>query len=156
MNHSETRYRFGLLAICLGVLLLFSGASAWAQSASGSISGIVTDPSGAAIVNASVRLIQAETNSSQTTNTNEAGRYSFISVQPGVYSLTVAHPGFTQARLQWPKVDVGTALTLNMTLEIGAASTVVEVKASAGAELQTLNATIGTTISREWLQLLPN
>src|SRR5258708_15040810 len=156
MNHSETRYRFGLLAICLGVLLVFSGVPVWAQSASGSISGIVTDPSGAAIVNASVRLVQPETNSSQATTTNEAGRYSFISVQPGVYSLTVAHPGFTQAKMQGQKVEVGTALTINVTLEVGAASTVVEVKASAGAELQTLNATVGTTISGESLQLLPN
>src|SRR5207302_9491278 len=54
------------------------------------------------------------------------------------------------------KVTIGTALTLNMTLEVGATSTVVEVKASAGAELQTLNATVGTTITGESLQMLPN
>jgi hypothetical protein len=156
MNQSHTLNRFGLLAICLGLLIAFSGVPAWAQSATGSISGIVTDPSGAAIVNASVKLVQTETNSTQTTTTNEVGRYSFISVQPGVYGLTVVHPGFTQAKMQGQKVEVGTALTLNMTLEVGAASTIVEVKASAGAELQTLNATVGTTISGESLQLLPN
>jgi hypothetical protein len=156
MNQSHTLNRFGLLAICLGLLIVFSAVPAWAQSATGSISGIVTDPSGAAIVNASVKLIQAETNSSQTSATNETGRYSFISVQPGVYALTVTHPGFTQAKMQGQKVEVGTALTLNLTLEVGATSTVVEVKASAGAELQTLNATIGTTISGDSLQLLPN
>ncbi len=123
MNRSYTLNRFGLLAICLGVLLVFSGAPAWAQSSTGSISGIVTDPSGASIVNASVRLVDVSTNSAQTTTTNEAGRYSFISVQPGVYSLTVTHPGFTQAKMQGQKVEVGTALTLNLTLEVGAAST---------------------------------
>ncbi|HEY6392365.1 MAG TPA: carboxypeptidase-like regulatory domain-containing protein, partial [Bryobacteraceae bacterium] len=156
MNKSHTLNRFGLLAICLGVLIVFSGAPAWAQAATGSISGIVTDPSGAAIVNASVRLVESETNSSQSANTNEVGRYSFISVQPGVYSLTVAHAGFTQAKMQGQKVDIGTALTLNVTLEVGATSTVVEVKASAGAELQTLNATVGTTITGQSLQMLPN
>jgi len=156
MNKSRTLNRFGLLAICLGVLLVFSGVPAGAQSATGSISGIVTDPSGAVIANASVRLVQVETNSSQTAPTNDAGRYSFISVQPGVYSLTVSHPGFTQAKMQGQKVDIGTALTLNMTLEVGATSTVVEVKAAAGAELQTLNATVGTTITGESLQMLPN
>ncbi len=156
MNQSFTLNRFGHLAICLGVLLLVSGVPAWAQAATGSISGIVTDPTGAAVVNASVRLVEVDTNSSQTSNTNEVGRYSFISVQPGVYTITVAHPGFTQAKMQGQKVDIGSSLTLNMTLEVGATSTVVEVKASAGAELQTLNATVGTTITGESLQLLPN
>src|SRR5437667_98107 len=103
MNKSFTLNRFGLLAICLGVLLAFSGMPAWAQSSTGSISGIVTDPSGASIVNASVKLVQVDTNSTQTSSTNEVGRYSFISVQPGVYSLTVAHPGFTQAKMQGQK-----------------------------------------------------
>ena len=53
-------------------------------------------------------------------------------------------------------MDVGSALSLNVTLQVGATNTVVEVTAAAGAELQTLNATIGSTLHNDQLQLLPN
>jgi hypothetical protein len=53
-------------------------------------------------------------------------------------------------------VSVGLTLTLNVTLQIGATSTVVEVQAAAGAELQTLNATVGSTIEAQSLYMMPN
>ncbi len=140
----------------LFAVLVLGLTSAWAQSASGSIAGVVTDPSGASIVGAEVKIQDVTTNSSQTTTSNESGRYVFISIVPGVYNLTVAKVGFTTAKMQGQKVDIGGAMVLNVTLEIGATTTMVEVKAAAGAELQTLNATIGTTITGESLQLLPN
>ena len=143
--------------LCVGTLLTLSAISGWAQSAAtGSISGQVTDQQSAAIPGAEVRLIDTATNTAQTATTNEVGRYIFISVPPGVYTISVTHEGFTQAKLPAQKVDVGVALTHNFVLELGATSTVVEVKAAAGAELQTLNATIGTTITNDSLQLLPN
>ncbi len=138
------------------VILILGATSGWAQSATGTISGQVMDPQGATIAGSEVKLVDTSTNSTQGTTTNEVGRYTFISVPPGVYNLTVSHPGFTQAKIQAQKVEVGVSLTLNVTLELGATSTIVEVKATAGAELQTLNATIGTTISNEQLNLLPN
>ena len=160
MNPSCNRlHRIGVFFVLLGLVavgLMLSSTPAWAQAAFGSITGVVTDPSGAAVAGAEVKLVDVSTSSTQTTTTNEVGRYSFISVTPGVYNLNVVHPGFTSAKLQGQKVDVGSALALNVTLEVGATSTVVEVKAEAGAELQTLNATIGTTITGESLQLLPN
>ena len=148
-------FSFWLLVACMG-LLSFSTTPAWAQSATGTISGQVTDPSSAAVAGAVVKLVDAETNTSQTAATNEVGRYNFISVPPGVYNMTVSHAGFTQAKLQGQKVDVGLSLTLNVTLQVGSTTTVVEVQAGVGAELQTLNATIGSTIRNDQLQLLPN
>src|SRR5260370_23007763 len=138
------------------VILILGATSGWAQSATGTISGQVMDPQGATIAGSEVKLVDTSTNSTQGTTTNEVGRYTFISVPPGVYNLTVSHLGLTQAKIQAQKVEVGVSLTLNVTLELGATSTIVEVKATAGAELQTLNATIGTTITNEQLNLLPN
>jgi hypothetical protein len=139
------------------LLLVSIGTQAWAQATSaGTINGQVTDPQNAAISGAEVKLTDVTTNTGKTTVTNEVGRYAFLDVSPGVYNLTVGHPGFTQAKLQGQKVDIGLDLTLNVTLQVGITSTVVEVLAEAGAELQTLNATIGSTIRNEQLQLLPN
>src|SRR5690242_6666652 len=143
-------------AVCLAMIISIGSIPAFGQAATGTIAGLITDPSGAAIAGAEVKLIDIGTNTSQTTTSNETGRYTFINVQPGTYNVTVGHPGFTQAKVQGQKVDVGMALTLNVTLQLSATSTVVEVQAQAGAELQTLNATIGSTIHNDQLQLLPN
>src|SRR6266481_1790888 len=118
-----------LLVACIGLLLSFSTTPAWAQSATGTLSGQVNDPSSAAIGGAVVKLVDSETNASQTVTTNGAGRYTFANVAPGVYNITVSHSGFTQAKLQGQKVDIGLALTLNVTLQIGSTTTVVEVQA---------------------------
>ena len=147
---------FFLSLLAVYVALCVTSAPAWAQAATGSISGLVTDPSGAAVANAGVRLTDVATNASQSTTTNEVGRYTFINVQPGTYDLLVTAPGFNQNKISSQKVDVGAALALNVSLQVGSATTVVEVKAQAGAELQTLNATIGSTIRNDQLQLLPN
>jgi hypothetical protein len=147
---------FVLAAVCASLLLAVSSVPAWAQAATGTLAGVVSDPSGAAVVNAQVKLTDPTTNSSLDTKTNEVGRYTFANVSPGTYDLTVVASGFTQSRIAAQKVDVGESLTLNVTLQVGATSTVVEVQAAAGAELQTLNATIGSTIHNDQLQLLPN
>jgi hypothetical protein len=147
---------FFLAIVCASLLLAFSSVPAWAQAATGTIAGVVADPSGAAVVNAEVAIIDPSTNSSLNTKTNEVGRYIFANVSPGTYDLTVVATGFTQSKIAAQKVDVGESLTLNVTLQVGATSTVVEVQAAAGAELQTLNATIGSTIRNDQLQLLPN
>jgi len=147
---------FVLAVVCASILLAFSSVPAWAQTATGTIVGQVSDPSGAAVVNAEVKVTDPTTNSSQTAKTNEVGRFTFPSVAPGTYDVTVTATGFTQSRLAAQKVDVGESLTLNVTLQVGATSTVVEVQAAAGAELQTLNATVGSTITNESLNLMPN
>jgi Carboxypeptidase regulatory-like domain len=138
-------------------LAVFSTTSVHAQSAAvGMIEGLVTDSSAAAIAAAEVKLIDTATNTSRTTATNEVGRYNFVSIPPGAYDVQVSRAGFAQASMPGQKVSVGLNLTLNVTLQIGAASTVVEVRASSGAELQTINSTIGSTITGETLQMMPN
>ena len=146
------------LAAVLGLALMaLTPAALWGQAAaSGTVSGQVTDQAGAVVVSATVQLVDVATKTVRATVSNPAGRYDFVDVPPGIYDLTVAHPGFALVRVPEQKVDVGLSLALNVKLEVGTTSTTVEVTASAGAELQTLNATVGATIAGESLLLLPN
>src|SRR5579871_6424714 len=126
------------------------------NAATGVISGQVIDQQGAAVPGAMVRLTETSTNSTTNTTTNDAGRYTFPTVAPGTYDLVVTKEGFALTRMPAQKVDVGMALTMNVTMQLGQTSTVVEVSAAAGAELQMTNSTVGSTISGDALQFLPN
>src|SRR5579872_6504676 len=130
---------FRLLSLfCAGILLALSAAPAWSQAtSSASVAGIVTDEQNAAIPGAEVRVTDTGTGIAQTTLTNDAGRYVFVNVTPGTYTITVSKQGFTTFKIGAQKVDVGTTITVNATLQIGATSTTVEVTAAVGADLQT-------------------
>lgn len=157
---AERRWAPGLSLFWLIMMLTFCAAlqgPVLAQSAaSGTVSGQVTDQQGAAMNSAVVRLTDTGTSAVRSTSSNAAGRYNFVNVPPGTYDLTVVKEGFAQAKVNAQTVEVGLALTLDVVLQIGATTTTVEVTASAGAELQVLNATIGSTISGDSLMLLPN
>jgi hypothetical protein len=73
---------------------------------------------------------------------------------PGVYELSVTKKGFSTTKTQ-AKVTVGAAITLNLSLEVGGQNVVVEVTA-AGSELQTMNATLGNTVTAIALDNLPS
>ncbi len=160
MNHSRrliNAYESSSFVCRLAVLIIVLAIQAWAQStSSGTIAGQVTDQQGAVLVGAQVRLMDNSTNTARTTTTNEAGRYNFINVTPGVYDVTISHTGFAQSKIAAQTVEVGLALTLNVSLQLGPTTTTLEVKASAGAELQTMNSTVGSTISGDSLLNLPN
>jgi hypothetical protein len=156
LSHAGTFFYGLLVAISLGVLLSLSASPALAQSATGTMTGQVTDQQNAVIGGAEVKVLDPTTSSTRTTTTNEVGRFTLPNIPPGSYTVTVTKTGFTSAKLQNQKVDVGEVLTLNIPLQVGSTTTTVEVQATAGAELQTLNATIGTTITNEALNLMPN
>ena len=122
----------------------------------GTVAGTVTDPSGGAIVGATVTLTDTATSISRSDVTNENGRYFFANVVPSKYTVSVNKTGFRVSKLVDQVVTVGASLTLNLTLEIGSVAETVEVTATNGAELQTLNATVGNTVSGELLQNLPS
>lgn len=147
---------FGFL-VCAGLLFSLTAGRALGQAtSSSSISGVVTDQQGAAIPGTEVKLIDPSTNATLTASANESGRYIFLNVKSGQYSLTFSKTGFNAYRVEAVSVEVGSVLTINASLQIGATSTTVEVTATSGAELQTSNASVGTTLSGTQLQSLPN
>ncbi|MFZ0859917.1 MAG: carboxypeptidase-like regulatory domain-containing protein, partial [Candidatus Sulfotelmatobacter sp.] len=146
---------FACFLLCSAVLWLSSAPSAWAQSTStGTVAGSVTDPSGALVAGATVTLTDTSTKTSRSVATNDAGRYIFVDIPPGLYDLSVAKPGFSTSKTQ-TSVKVGVVVTANMALQVGGANVVVEVTA-VGNEMQTMNATVGNTLTSEALDNLPS
>jgi len=139
-----------VLVVCVG-----SSLSAWAQlTDTGTVVGRVTDQTGAIVVGAKVTLTDASTSISQSVVTNDAGRYTFVNVKPGIYGFSITKAGFATTKTEHQEVKVGTTLTLDLALQVGGATTVVEVNAT-GNELQTMDATVGQTITGDALDSLP-
>jgi hypothetical protein len=146
----------GFLAVLVTVLVatLFALPAAAQSLTSGDISGVVTDPSGAAVSNAAVTLKNNDTGSTQVGNTNLQGAFRFQLLQPGTYTVSVATQGF-QTNDQVVAVRVGQASTVNVQLAVGTATQTVEVTAQGGT-VQTDNADISTTFSAGQIANLPN
>ena len=145
----------GLAALASSLLL--ASSPAWAQAtSSASISGLVTDQQQAAIPGAEVRVFDPATSQTQTTKTNGAGRYVFVGVKSGTYAVTVVKDGFSTFKIDALPVEIGTAVAVNAVLQVGSTNTTIEVTASSGAELVTTSAAVGTTLSGDVLQSLPN
>jgi len=142
--------------LLLGCAVLSLGsAPAWAQSVgSGTIAGTVTDQSGAVVPNVTATLTDTATNISRTTVTNDAGRYVFVNVVPGMYDMNFAKAGFATTRVAGQEVKVGLSITSNISMQVGGTAVHVEVTAS-GNELQTMDATVGQTITGNALDSLP-
>lgn len=122
-----------------------------------SLTGVVTDPSGAVIPNVSVSLVNTTTNATYQAQTNGIGSYSFASVPPGPgYKVTFARDGFKPQVISDIYLTVGATRTLNTHLSLGAASQTVEVSAgNATVTLDTTDASIGNNIDVQRLNELP-
>src|SRR5262249_42006291 len=133
-------------------------ALVYGQSTSGSatVTGRISDSSSAVIGGAEVVLTDNATGVSQTSQSNAAGLYIFNNIAPGRYDISVTKTGFSKSAVHNQEVLVASSTTVNITLEVGAVSEVVEVKTAVGAELQTLNATMGATIPNEGLLEMPS
>src|SRR5579863_2994970 len=122
------RVVIGLICLCCLIVAL-APVAAFAQSAStGTVTGVVKDSTGAAVAGATVTLTDTTTKDTRTTAANDVG----------TYNVAIKKAGFRVAQFSNQVVTVGSALTLNATMEVGSATQVIEVTTT-GAELQTLN-----------------
>ncbi len=144
------------LACCIFalLLLLFSAPSLSAQTATGTISGHVSDSTGAVIPGAAILLTDEATGTVRSTVTTSAGDYTFPDVPPAVYSLQATHSGFNAAVTHHVELQVQQSLTQDFTLQVGAATQTVTVEA-AGALLQTENSSLGTVVPTETISEMP-
>jgi hypothetical protein len=146
-----------LIGIAAMLFLASYASPALAQSvATGTIVGTVTDNSGAVVVGATVTLIDKATGDTRSTTTNDGGHYILPNVNPSTYTIKFKKSGFAELEVTSATVQVGTQLTENVQMKLGAVSTTVTVTETAGAQLQTMNSTIGSTISGAALQSLPS
>ncbi len=137
-------------AICV---LSFS-ATLFGQAASGTITGVITDPTGAAVAGASVEAKNSETNVSFPTVATGTGAYSIVNLPPGPYSVTVTAQGFKKLIRSGLAVAAGQVLPLDLALEVGSATESVTVSAEATL-LKTESGDVAHNITLEQLTDLP-
>jgi len=128
-----------ILALCVG---------AFAQGGTGELTGLVTDPTGAVVSGAEVKLTNSATGEVRTTTTSASGSYRFPALQVvGSYTLEVAPKGFKSTKVQNIVVTVGTVITSDVKLELGQGSEQVTVEA--GAQLvQTEDSALSQNVDR--------
>ena len=155
LSTSLSRYFVRLSGVIL-LLLLVAGVRVSAQSNS-SVTGVVTDATGAVVSGADVQLTNAGTGFSRDAKTNGAGVYEFLQVPPGAdYTLTFSRAGFRTFTLGDVTLSVSSKETRDARLEVGDTKTTVEVKANSGETLNTTDASIGTVIDGNRIEDLPN
>lgn len=145
------------LLVCLGAFfLLFAARASYAQTSRGTLTGTVTDSSGAVIVKATVTITQQGTNVSRKTTTNQVGVYRFDAVDLGTYSMSVDSSGFETKKTTGIIIQAAHATNIDVALQLGSTSQVVTVEASGTAvALDTTDQVRGENISAQSIVNLP-
>ena len=150
---SPRKALFGIALSCVFVLLL-PNQFAFGQVDEGTITGTVTDTTGAVVPDAQVTLLNTDQGITVQTKTNSTGGYTFSPVRIGHYTITVTAHGFAKTTQTNLTLNVAQTLQANISLKPGAATETVEVN-SAPPLLQTEEASTGQVIGRQEVNALP-
>ena len=146
--------RFMDSACRLALIVLSFAAVAMAQTETATISGLITDNTGAVVPGAEVNLQSVERGSATSATTNNAGIYVFASVHPGPYQLAVHKAGFKQVDFLGLVVNVQDHIEQNFRLQVGSISESITVTADA-YNVNTTDATVSTVVDRQFAENLP-
>ena len=142
------------LRYLLGILIL-AGLPAVAQDATGRIAGTVTDPSGATVPAATVTVTNTGTGIAHQATTDKQGYYQVLELPIGRYSVAAEAAGFSRkVVVARNPLEINQTLRIDVPLEMGAVSDVVNVEGGASA-VETQNATVGATVSGDAISELP-
>lgn len=119
------------------------------------LSGLIRDPSRAAIQRATVSVVQEETGFRRSVSSLSNGGYLIASLQPGSYKVTVKKEGFQTVVQFGVKVDVAQPTRLDFTLPIGSMHETITVQSPPAEWHGTEDASVGTLIGRDWIERLP-
>ena len=140
-------------AFILGALLL--PACLLAQDATGKITGVVTDPSGAVVANASVTVTNLETNSRKDIHTDSSGFYQALPLPIGKYKVTASASGFEKVTMvPQNALEINQNMRVDIQLPVGKLTDTVVVE-STGSQVETENATVGAVVTGEAILELP-
>ena len=143
--------RLAWLSIALFILVV--SASLFAQDTA-SITGTVTDPSGAAVKGAQVRVSSPDRGIDHTVPTNDSGDYLVAGLPPGPVVVDVTAQGFKKFEAKGVILRVGQKARTDVTLQVGASNTVVEVEGTAVAQVETQSSDLtGTVTGKQITQL---
>ncbi len=139
-----------LVAALAALFAVFAGA----QALDGVLLGTVTDPSGAAVVGATVTAKNLDTNVAFTATTNDSGNYSMSRIPPGRYEVTVQKSGFNQVVQQNVNVVVAQSARVDATMQLGQINQQIVVSEAPPA-LQTDRAEVTTSLGTRQIEQLP-
>lgn len=143
-----------LCAFAAVTLSFFLVANLHAQAVTGTLTGVVTDSSGAVIADASVSAADSATGNVRTTTTDSSGHYTFVALPVGKYNLTIRKAGFRSFVSSGVVLNAGQIFTANAQLALGTASETVTVEANT-LQVQTKNTQLGTVISGDTISNMP-
>src|SRR5262249_20536828 len=129
-------------------------AGSVAQQITGSITGAVTDPSGAAIASANVTLTNTGTGAAQSMTSDSSGDFRFLLLPPGIYALEVTRSGFKTSRRDGIVVEADRSMAVPVVLSVGQVNETVVV--TGGSPLLEPNTSdLGTTVDAQKIVELP-
>ena len=152
METPRVYLRSGLLLLVVGLFL--SPVTAFAQTGAASLTGIVTDQSGATVPGATVTATNQATNVAYTAISNEAGNYTITSLPVGTYVVKAELASFKTAATRPIQAEAMQVIRIDFKLELGSLEETVEVSGESPI-LQTETATVGEVISGQTLEALP-
>jgi hypothetical protein len=155
MNLSKQKLSFRFLALAFG-LSLFMTFSVTAQTAGG-LSGTITDSNGGVLGGTTVKIELVGTGNERTVVTNEEGYFLVPQLQPGTYTITANRDGFKTSQIKTIEIAVGQVRTVNLILETGEVSAIVDVTGGdiAPASVDTSSNRLGVNITAREVEQLP-
>ena len=142
------------LLLFIAAMLMGLAPAAFGQLVSGNLTGTVYDASGALVSNATVVAQNDGTGVETTTKSTSVGVYNFYNLPVGTYTVSASASGFSKATLHGVAVSLNVTATANITMAVGAQSTVVEVSETA-ASIDTTTAQLQNTFTSQQMADLP-
>ncbi len=149
-KHIQRYFTLAIMMLFLG----FAGQTMMGQTSTADVLGNVSDPTGAALANATVTLVNTETKDTRTVQTNDSGAYLFTNLNPGHYSLNIKNAGFRPVNNSDLAVSAGDRRRVDTQLVVGESTQAIDVNTSAPV-LQTDLSSISSTVSEQAVQNLP-
>jgi hypothetical protein len=143
-----------VVGILLSFLAILNVTSAYSQGAVAEVNGVTVDQSGAVLPGVTVTLTEESTGLVRSVVSNETGRFSIPALQPGRYTMRAELPGFQTQSQMGIAVNVGQALTINLTLPVGGLQDQITVTGEAPL-IEVTSTELGKNLSTAEIENLP-